>query len=160
MGEMFDVAELVRVAVEDERTGVAFYGALAGKVRDADLRKTFADLAEQERGHQRRFEQMLARLGEHKPAESYGDEYAAYLDALTAGRAFPDEPTAMRMAEECPDDLAAVEMSSRFERDTLMLMQEMQGLVPARHRATVEELADEEREHLVVLSAARHRLRG
>ena len=39
MAEMFDVAELVRVAVEDERSGVAFYGALAGRARSAGLKK-------------------------------------------------------------------------------------------------------------------------
>lgn len=158
MGELFEVAELVRVAVEDEKTGVAFYSKLADNMRDPDLRKTFADLAEQERYHQRRFEEMLETMGEYKAPERYSGEYTSYLTALTTGRAFPDEETAMHMAEQCKDGLSAVELSDRFERDTLILMQEMRKLVPERHRPIVDELADEERAHLVVLANARAKL--
>ncbi len=160
MAEMFDVAELVRVAVEDERSGVAFYGALAGRAGRAELKKVFAELCEEEKRHQKRFEEMLAGLGDHKPPERYGGEYAGYLHALTTDRAFPDEAAALEAAAACGDDAAAVDLASRFERDTLILMQEMRKLVPARHQQVVDELADEERSHLVKLSEARKALGG
>lgn len=158
MGEMFEVAELVRVAVEDEKSGVAFYSALAEQTRQQELKKVFADLAEQERYHQKRFEEMLQSLGDYKAPERYSGEYASYLRALTTDRAFPDESTAQRLAGECADDLAALELATRFERDTLILMQEMRALVPEKDRAIVDELADEERTHLVTLTQAREKL--
>ncbi len=160
MARMFEVSELVQVAVDDEKSGVAFYSALAGKVKDAKLKDTFNDLAEQERYHQKRFEQMLKDIGEHRPAERYADEYATYLRALTSDRAFPDETAAVRAAEQCADDLAAVNLSLRFERDTLILMNEMRSLVHETDRSIVDELIKEEQSHLVTLTAARDRLLG
>ncbi len=160
MGELFEVAELVRVAVEDEKTGVAFYSALAEKTRSPELRETFSQLAEEERGHQKRFEEMLKSMGAHKAPERYAGEYVSYLNALTSDRAFPDESAAVEMAGKCGGDLPALELAIRVERDTLILMQEMRRLLPERHRAVVDELADEERSHVVKLSAARERLKG
>jgi len=158
MSELFEVAELVRIAVEDEKSGVAFYSALAGKARGGALRKTFAELAEQEKFHRDRFQQMLDGLGAHKAPERYAGEYTGYLRALTEDRAFPDEQTAARMAAECPDDASALELAVRFERDTLLLMNEMQRLVAEKDAAIVRELAQEEQSHLVVLADARRKL--
>jgi rubrerythrin len=158
MSQMFVVSEVVAVAVEDEKSGVAFYSALAGKAKDAALKRTFANLAEQERYHQQRFEKMLKDLGDYKPPDSYADEYVTYLRTLMTQRAFPDEAGARRAAVECPDDRAAVETSIRFERDTLILMGEMRGMVRPKDRPIVEQLMDEERAHLVVLGEARKRL--
>jgi len=158
MAELFEVSELVKIAVEDEKSGVAFYTELAGKTAGAELKKTFAELAEEEKFHQKRFEEMLKGLGGHKSAERYPGEYGAYLQALTDDRAFPDAETARAKARECPDDSAALELAIRFERDTLLLMNEMQGMVPAKDAAIVRELAAEEQSHLVVLADARRKL--
>ena len=160
MAELFEVAELVKVAVEDEKTGVAFYSVLAGKCAKPELKDIFARLAEEEKYHQQRFEQMLAALGSHKPREEYPGQYMAYLRTLTDERAFPDEATAIRLAGECPDDAAAVDLASRFERDTLMLMHELAGLVPENDQVVVNELAEEEQQHLVTLAKARKTLAG
>ena len=159
MGELFDVAELVRVAVEDERTGGAFYAAAARRATDADLKATFADMADQERYHQARFEKMLAELGEIKPPEGYSGEYASYLGALTRDRAFPDEDGARRMAEACEGDLAFLDVALGFERNTLNLINEMRMLVPDSAKSVVDDITCEEQAHLVTLLEARDRLK-
>jgi len=159
MSPLFDVTELVRMGVEDEKTGVAFYSVLAEKTADAGLRELYADLAGQERRHQERFEQMLADLGDVQGAESYPGEYINYLRAMLDSRAFPDEAAGRRMATEHADDPAGtLDLALRFERDTLALMHELRGMVPERDRATVDELAREEQGHLVVLAGAKEKL--
>jgi len=158
MPEVFEVAELVKIAVEDEKTGVAFYSILADKASSDWLKKTFAGLADQERYHQKRFEQMLESLGGHHPVEEYTGQYMDYLRALTDGRAFPDVPTAEKIAHQCKGDKEALDLSGRFERDTIILMNEMRGLVSDKHKAIVDELILEEQGHLVVLANARRKL--
>ena len=158
MAEHFEVAELVKVAVEDEKSGVAYYSHLAGKAKDPGLRSTFDGLAQQERHHLARFEKMLAALGGYSPREGYPGEYMAYLRAMTDGRAFPDVHAAQQAAQEVADDLSAVVTALRFERDTLALMNELREFVPPRDRKTVEELINEERSHVVVLTGAKERL--
>jgi rubrerythrin len=156
-GQLFEVADLVKIAIEDEKSGVAFYSELAS--RSGKLSDVFLDLAKQERFHQKRFEEMLAGMGSHEPVEEYPGQYTAFLRALTDGRAFPDEQTAVAMARQCPDDAAAVALASRFQRDTLVLLNEMRTLVPGKDSAVVDELAREEQGHLVRLSEARRQLR-
>lgn len=158
MAEQFEVTELVKIAVEDEISGVVFYTAMAGKAKDKELKKVFADLAEQEKHHQKRFEEMLAGLGGYHAPEQYSGEYMAYLGVLTGGRAFPDPKAARKAAEACRNDGEALALATRFERDTLMLMNEMRGLVPEKDGAIVEEVAAEEQGHLVTLTEARQRL--
>lgn len=156
MAELFEVAELVKVAVEDERTGVAFYTRVAE--RGAVLQEIFAKLAEEEKFHQKRFEDMLKEMGDYRSPEQYPGEYMEYLHALTDNRAFPDERAAVAMADQCTDDAMALDVASRFERDTLILMNEVRSLVPEKDRPVVDELAKEEQGHLVTLVEARRKL--
>jgi len=160
MGELFDVAELVRVAVEDERTGAAFYTVAAEMARDARLKEIFTQIAQQERYHQERFERMLAAMGEHKPPELYSGEYANYLVALTKDRAFPNEAGARNMARQCTDDLAALAVALGLERNTLNLINEMRSLVPESGKGVVDDITCEEQAHLVMLLEARDKLRS
>jgi len=160
MAEMFEVGELLRVAVEDERTGAAFYSTLAETVSDPTLGKTFRDLAAEELGHQARFEAMLKAAGEHQAPEGYAGEYTAYLGALTVNRAFPDEQAAQRQAHRCADDREAIELALRIERDTLVLLNEMRKLVSDKARSAVEDIIAEEQSHLVKLTGAMETLAG
>jgi rubrerythrin len=160
MAKMFEVAELVQVAVDDEKSGVAFYQTLSEKTQRAELKKTFATLADQERYHQKRFEEMLKDLGDYRPPDTYADEYLSYVHALTSDRAFPDEAVAQRRAQEVRDDHEAIALALRFERDTLVLMNEMRGMVRKKDRAIVDQLIGEEQQHVVDLTAARSKLTG
>ena len=160
MSNVFDVSELVRIGVEDEKSGVAFYTVLAEKATSPGLRQTYVRLAEQEQHHYERFKKMLAELGEYQPHESYTGEYMAYLKTMLADRAFPDEQTALAKANACEDDAQGLAMATRFERDTLLLMNEMRSLVPEKARGVVDELAREEQSHLVELAEARTQLTG
>lgn len=154
MRELFEVAELVKVAVEDERTGVAFYSALAQAARTQKMRGLFEGLAKQETFHQARFEKMLADLGGVQAREQYEGEYIAYLRTMTGTRAFPDTETALRLAAQCTSDPAAVDLASRFERDTLMLLNELRGMVPEKDKSIVDDITREEQAHLTVLAEA------
>ncbi len=154
MREVFEVSELVRIAVEDERTGVAFYSRAAEMVQGPSLKSMFIDLADQEKYHQQRFQKMLDDIGGKTAKEQYAGEYMAYLATLTGERAFPDEKTAIDLAEQCEDDEEIIQLASRFERDTLMLMNEMRRLVGKKDREVVDEIIREEQNHLVTLAEA------
>jgi len=158
MRELFDIRELVRIGVEDETSGVAFYSTLAGRATSAQLRRLFGQLAEQESYHKTRFEEILETLGTITIHEEYTGEYLAYLQTMTGMRAFPDPDAARAMANECKNDADALDLATRFERDTLILMGELKGLVPPEDEAIVNELIREEQQHLVMLDQARQAL--
>ena len=104
--------------------------------------------------------EMLEALGGHVAAETYPDEYGSYLHALTSDRAFPDEADARRQARECQDDLAGLDLALRFERNTLVLLNEMRVLAPDQHKDIIAEITAEEQSHMVTLLEARASLMG
>jgi rubrerythrin len=147
------------MGVEDERTGAAYYSTLAEKAAEEKLRALYADLAAQERVHLERFQNLLEELGDVHPAESHPDEYVEYLRAMLNTRAFPDAEAATQRALELIDDAAAsLALSIRFERDTVTLMKELEGMVPDRHSHIVDDLIREEQSHLVQLTRAQEEL--
>jgi rubrerythrin len=158
MSELFEVPEMVRVAVEDERTGVAIYTALFEVSGKPDIREMFQKLIGQERYHQMRFENILEQMGGHKPREEYEGEYVAYLRTLTSTRAFPTPEEAVLAARRCRDDAEAVNLALQYERDTLALINELRELVGPKHKDVVELIAREERSHIVVLAEAKRNL--
>jgi rubrerythrin len=160
MSELFEVPEIVRVAVEDERTGVAIYTALAAAARGAEVRALFEKLVGQERYHQMRFEGILEQMGGHQPREQYEGEYVAYLRTLTSTRAFPDPSAAVEAAKRCRADAEALDLAGRYERDTLEIINELRELVGGKHKDVVDEIAREERAHVVALAEARRKLRA
>lgn len=155
MPELFDVTDLLRVAVQDEKTGAAFYTAMSQKAANPNLRETFAAIAQQEKGHQQRFEKMLQACGGASTREEYSGQYIEYLRAMTSQRAFADEPTAVNLAQKCQSDLAAVDLALRTERDTILLMLELRQLAGDANRQIVDDVIREEQTHLVTLTEAR-----
>ncbi len=154
--ELFDITELVQIAVQDEASGVAFYSQLALQARGGNLRELFAQLSREEQYHQHRFSELLDALGgRRRQKEEYPGEYVEYLRTLTGLRAFPDEMTASKLAAGCKGDVEALDLATRFERDTLILMNEMRAVLPEADRGIIDEIAREERAHLVALGQAR-----
>jgi len=67
---------------------------------------------------------------------------------------------AVKMAGRCASDAEALDLASRFERDTLVLLNEMRAMVGPKDKAVVDEITREEQAHLVTLAEARRNLKG
>jgi len=157
-GGLFKVSEIVQMAIDEEHNGTIFYNALAGCAASDALKETAARLAEEERGHEKAFTALRDQLGVHQPHETYPGEYADYVAVLVGGKTFPDEEGAIQLAQQAGGDVMAIDTAIAFEKNTLLFLNEMRKLVPEKDRATVDVLIDEERQHLVDLSAIRGEL--
>lgn len=151
---LFQVAELMKVGVEDEKSGIAFYSILAKKTKDEWMKKLWDGLAAQEASHLVRYRKMLDALGPYNAEETYPGEYMTYLRAMLDSRAFKSPEEARKAAEQTTGDLDAIHLAIRFERDTLVLMNELRELAPESEHDIIEQLTMEERGHLVELHAA------
>jgi len=157
-GGLFQVSEIVQMAIDEEHNGYFFYKALAECAASEALRKLATILAQQELGHEKAFTDLRDHLGAHQPAETYPGEYADYVNVLVAGKTFPDEEGAVALAQEAGGDVAAIDCAIGFEKNTLLFLAEMRKLVPEKDRPMVDVLIDEERQHLVDLSGIRAKL--
>jgi rubrerythrin len=155
MSRSFGIAELVRIAVVDERSGAALYRAMAEKTGNAELKEQFQELAEQERRHEKRFQELLATVESEPPAQ-YPDEYLDYIEMRMAEGGAGASHTTL---EGTDSDLELIETALRFEREQLALQRDMGDYLGDRHKPVVEEIVQEEKDHLVTLSRMKKNLR-
>jgi len=153
MSDLFKASEIVEMAVQEERNGVAFYEALAKKTTDAKMKEFAQRMAAEERRHEQEFTRMRDELGQYVPPESYPGEYMNYVGALVDDRFLPDEEKAAESVAQAADDREVIKNALRFEKETLLFFTEMKQFVPARDARTIDTLIDEERQHITDLTA-------
>lgn len=158
MSELFQAAEIVEMAVQEERNGVAYYEALVERTTDPALKEFAQRMAGEERRHERAFTELREQLGGYVPAESYEGEYLAYVRALVSDRFLPDEQGAREVVGQAGSDREVVLTALRFEKETLLFFTELKKFVPARHRGLIGRLIAEERQHIADLSELLHKM--
>jgi rubrerythrin len=156
---VFSAGELYAIAVGIEKNGVAYYSALSESVDNPQLKKTYLDLAEMERGHIRVFEDLRAALVHSGPVVTpdVEEEYDAYLKALIGSAVFSDDKVARELALRVSGTAEALQLAIGAEKDSILFYTEMKGLVPAREREAVERIIREEKTHLRDLSALKQK---
>lgn len=155
---IFTTSELIKVAVKDEETGIAFYKSLAEITKNPEIREKMLDISKQESHHAERFAKMLDEIGEYKPHEAFPGEYKEYLRALLESRAFPEPAQAAEEAKKVKSDIEAIAIAERLEKDTLIFLNEMREFIPETHSAYLDDIIKEERNHLKELAQLRSKL--
>lgn len=145
---LFNVRELIAMAVKDEETGIAFYRGLAENTDSEKVKQACEEICEQEKMHMSRFQSMQDELGDIDPAEEYPGQYENYVNNLLETRAFPEPKDAEEDARSCESDEEALDTAMRLEKDTLLFLQEMRKFIPETHTDYVDEVVQEERDHL------------
>ncbi len=151
--------EIMEAAVQIERNGQAFYEQVSQKAEDQGVREVFSDLALEEKRHISQF-QALSDCLVDPPDGMEREDYALYLDNLTAEHVFKEDGSGERMARQSKSAVEAVELGIQFEKDTLLFFHELHPLVRAEEQGVVNQLLLWEKEHLVRLVRLKRRLLG
>ncbi|MFA5393274.1 MAG: ferritin family protein [Candidatus Ratteibacteria bacterium] len=163
MANLFDIREMLKMAVREEQTGYDYYLFLSQNARAEEVRKLAERLAGMEQYHEKLFTGLLDSLEDYQPVENYPGEYESYLNALMEGRMFPEENRAEFMIEAAKkDDRAAINIALMFERSTLFLFREVETFVPGKDLKTqeiIKKIIAEEKQHLIDLSIMKNKLR-
>ncbi len=156
MPDLFSARELIEVAITEEQTGATYYRALAEATDSADLQQFATAVATMEDDHERKFRDLLQRVGDYQAAgESYTGEYQSYMSYMTEGRIFPRGQEGAELARRQASDLDAVQTAMEMERNTLLFYHELTQFVPDRERALLAGIIAEERQHLTDLARYR-----
>jgi len=161
----FDDLEAVKIATAMEQSGLDFYARAAEKTADPYVKKMFLRLAAEERGHLTLFEDLQKKLSqEPRSPAAEDDETAAYVQHLVESHVFSEKGTPARLLAEAADDIAALAVGIRAERDALLFYQEMINFTDSQAAvAAFEQIVEEERRHLAALAEASvhcHELHG
>jgi rubrerythrin len=151
MANLFLAAEILEMNVTEERNGAVFYGRLAEKSTNSLVKKSAAEISQQEKHHEALFRKLLEERERPEPVESWPGEYDAYLQALLRNKMFSDEDDAAARAEQMTDR-QALEYALQTEKATLHLLKELAKHIDPKDLPVVQLTVDEEENHVQVLN--------
>jgi rubrerythrin len=137
--------------MEIEKNGEVFYNQVAAKSADAEVKALCEDLAAQERGHYRVFQQMLERVRPDPDLSSVGvqyDEYQTYLQVALDQALFAGPDKGLTLARQAQDRETALRAAMGFEKDTLLFFYDLREMVSEAERGTISDVILEEKSHL------------
>ena len=154
MPHVFTDLEGLRIAMEMEKRGEAFYRRAARISRSEETVALLDRLASEEQGHFTRFQALYDAECAARPAgcdEAYDPEVSAYLSAVAADIIFPGGLMALRQfGFENPEAVFRAAIAS--EKDSILFYSELALCACDAHaRDIFTEIAQQEREHMTRL---------
>jgi rubrerythrin len=157
MSIMLSSAEIFGLAKEIEKSGQAYYRAIASTTRSEDLKELFEHLAEQEAQHYRYFDRLSREYPELEVDAQEWEQTSAYIKATSDSRFFIGEDKAISLAGTVKEPLKAIDIAIGFEKDTLLFFYELLNVTPAKTREAAKAIVEEEKRHVRLLSDRRQR---
>ncbi|MEA3432530.1 MAG: ferritin family protein [candidate division WOR-3 bacterium] len=148
---IFKASEIYQFAIRIEENGEKFYRKMAEKLENANMKKVFTYLADEEVKHKKTFEDMVSKVEKYEPPESYPGEYFAYLRAYADNIIFSQEKLEEEMSK-IKGAISAIDFAIQQELDSILYYLEIKNLVLGSQRSLINGIIEEERRHFVKLS--------
>jgi len=146
---IFQATDVVEMALELEKSGEAFYRAVAIKAKTAQIRDLFEELADAEVQHYATFQKLSETVWDQPLMlpDEWG-QYLAYLQATIQSVFFQGEDKALALAEQVDDEKEALRMAMDFEKETLLFFHDLRDMVSGGDKAILLRIVNEEKAHL------------
>ena len=151
MANIFTAAEIIDMGIAKEKKRRDFYGYVAGKFKDKDMKELFGRLYGWEDTHIKKFTEIRDSTLTYEIGESYGGEFAAYIKFIV------DDMLYKQVSEEwfavnVKEPLTAIQYGIGFEKDAILFFNELMTYMMPPHKEKIGELVEEEKKHLIYLS--------
>jgi rubrerythrin len=144
----FSGGEIIEVALQIERNGLAFYRSMAGSTEHGDVKNLFNHLADEEEKHIKSFQSLYKYFKDYKPTIRDEEEYYDYIRMLAEMNVFTKKEGIDEVLNKVKDKKDALDIAIGFEKESIIFFVEIKGLVREPQRDAVEELVHQEQEHL------------
>jgi len=151
-------SELINLAIDIERRGIAFYDIMARTAENDATRGAFGYLVELEREHVRTFQSMLSNAGKSRPSKDRTQVNATYLQALAGSAVFTEDMATSETAAQVASDIGALELGISAEKDSILFYYELRDILAEPLGNEISKIIDEEKLHLSQLSDLKVRL--
>ncbi len=148
---LFTASEILQFAIRIEEDGELFYRKSSGFADTDEIRRLFNQLADEEIRHKKVFSEMLEKITDIQPPETYPGEFMNYLRDYIDGKVVfsTDIKT---MADEIRDTISALKFAMGRELESIAYYHEVKSFVPQKHHPQVDSIIQEERKHFAKLS--------
>lgn len=157
MSVFFKASEIFQFAIRIEENGERFYRHAVKVTESDDSKEMFAYLADEEKKHKKMFKDLISRIEEYTPFESYPGEYLAYLRSFVDKIIFANEEFD-REIREIHNVPSALDFGIQRELDSLLYYYEMRRFVPKSQHKLIDKIIDEERKHFSQLSELKKKI--
>jgi len=158
MSTLFSASEIVLMAVETEKNGLAFYQAMMKKAKDEKTRNIFAFLAKEEAEHKNTFQHLLDNLSFISMSHTDEVEYHNYLNAFVSTRIFNSNVDIDKLVQSIASDIEAVDIAINTEKESILFYYELREQAKDGGRDSIDEIIKEEKSHLTRLVQLREAL--
>ena len=145
---MFRASEMLQMAIEIERAGLAFYEACVRAARDEQASEVFQFMAGEEKRHIEIFRRMEEPLAHYELPETYPGELQAYMRALIQERVFAKPETGAQRAAAVENPFQAIAVAIGFEKDSILFYSAMKQLVRQSEGEAIDQVISEEQGHI------------
>ncbi len=142
-------SEVLQMAVEIEKKGKAFYDGVVRNVKDPQAKAIFQYLSDEEVQHEELFRAMLADVESETDKSPYNNtEVVLYFRSLIDKKIFPSEEEGESFSKEMGNPAVAIRIALSLEKDAVLFFNEMLQITQETDRKAVEQVIEEEREHI------------
>lgn len=151
MANVFNAAEIIDMGIAKEKKRRDFYGYIAGKFKDKDMKALFSRLRDWEEEHIKKFTDIRNSTETYEIQESYQGEFSAYIK-FTVDDMLYKQVSPKWFAKNVKKPITAIQYGIGFEKDAILFFSELLTYMMPPHKDKVEELIGEEKKHLIYLS--------
>jgi len=156
MGNIFSGSEVVEIGIQIEKNGRDYYNTLVSQSKNPKAQDIFKFLAAEEERHILAFQKVLVGVQKYEPQGLDSDEYYAYMNDLASEHVFTGKDKGKEIAQSVKSDLEGIELAIKFEQDSIVFYEGMKKVVPAHDLKVVENLMNQEQNHLKQLIELKH----
>lgn len=158
MSNEFNPQEILRIAIKVEENGKKLYETLGKKATDNAIKNMWAYLKDQEEIHRKTFQEILDKTGDYIVYEFSSGEYEAYIRAIASGYIVTEELVQKKIKEGFNSDLEAIDFGIYIEKESILTYSALKEYVITQKQPILDKVIDEERSHLVKLTALKDKL--
>lgn len=151
MSYSFNAGEVFKIAIQIEENGKQFYDESQKIVRNPGIQKLFAELAEQEIEHKKKFESLKAQLPPESTVSGVWDpdnELDQYIKTMADAHVFVTSVSLKDQLARVKDAKSALKMAIEFEKDSVIFFLTLEESTDKKDQELIKSLVKEEQGHL------------
>lgn len=156
---IFNMSEIVDLGIEKEKKRRDFYGLVAEKFSDKNMKELFAKLRDWEDAHIKKFTEIRASIKDIRETENYEGELNSYMQALLDDKLYHDVSPA-KFSANVKTPMDAILYGIGFEKDAIIFFNEIMGYTVDARKDVIKKLIEEEKQHIVYLVRLKEKMSG
>ncbi|MBI4834309.1 MAG: ferritin family protein [Planctomycetes bacterium] len=156
MPYFFNAEEIMEVAILIEKNGEQFYRLLIDETKDNDIKKICARLRDDEKKHQKVFEEMLKKTMSKKPAsvsvKEFPEDDAKHLKKMADANVFTRNLSAKEIASKIKTDQETIRFALKIENESIAFYAQLRKFTSSDMGGNdIDKIIKEEQAHYNIL---------